>query len=165
MLHWPKINLILGKIILMSLQDKVNSSIKDAMLSKDQVKLRGLRAIKSAIMIALTEKGSDGTMNEDQEIKLLQKMAKQRKDSIEIFEEQGRDDLATKEKEELETIEEFLPAQLSEAEIEAVVKEIIEQTGASSMQDMGKVMGASNQKMAGKADGKTISGIVKRLLS
>ena len=133
------------------------------MKAKDQVSLRGIRAIKAAILILKTD-GSGGEMDNDKEIKLLQKLIKQRKDSLEIYEKQGREDLAATEKEEIEVISKYLPAQLSEEEIEVKIKAIIEQTGASSMKDMGKVMGMASGQMAGKADGKTIASIVKRLL-
>ena len=149
----------------MSLKSTIESEIKQAMLNKDKDRLRALRAIKSQILLAETEKGGGGELSEDTEMKLLSKAAKQRKDSIEVFEKQGRDDLAATEKSELEVIESFLPKQLSEEEIEAEAKAVIEEVGASGPQDMGKVMGASTKKLAGKADGKIISAIAKKLLS
>lgn len=135
------------------------------MLAKDNVRLRGLRAIKAAILLAKTEKGGGEALTEDAEIKVLQKLAKQRKESAGIYKEQNREDLYQIEAEELEVIEQFLPKQLSRQEITAVVQDVISRTGASSVKDMGKVMGAANKELAGKADGKTISEVVKELLS
>ncbi|MEO9872223.1 GatB/YqeY domain-containing protein [Ekhidna sp.] len=149
----------------MSLKTTIESEIKQAMLSKDKDRLRALRAIKSQILLAETEKGSEGELSEDAELKLLTKAAKQRKDSIEVFEQQGRDDLSATEKSELTVIESFLPKQLSEAEVETEVKAIISETGATGPQDMGKVMGVATKKLAGKADGKMISSLAKKLLS
>lgn len=149
----------------MSLKSTIESEIKQAMLNKDKDRLRALRAIKSQILLAETEKGSGGDLSEDAEMKLLTKAAKQRKDSIEVFEQQGRDDLAATEKSELEVIESFLPKQLTEAEVEEEVKKVIEEVGAAGPQDMGKVMGAATKKLAGKADGKMISSLAKKLLS
>lgn len=149
----------------MSLKSTIESEIKQAMLNKDKDRLRALRAIKSQILLAETEKGSGGELSEDAEMKLLTKAAKQRKDSIEVFEQQGRSDLAATEKSELAVIEDFLPKQLSEAEVEEEVKKVIEEVGASGPQDMGKVMGAATKKLAGKADGKVISSLAKKLLS
>ena len=148
----------------MSLETKINTDLKEAMKAKDQVRLRGIRAVKSAILLLKTD-GSGKEIDEKAEIKMLQKLIKQRKDSLEIYEKQGREDLAVKEREEIEVISKYLPEQLSNEELEAKLKEIISETGASSMKDMGKIMGIANQKFAGKADGKTISGIVKNLLS
>lgn len=148
----------------MSLEQKIMAGIKTAMLAKDEKSLRSLRAVKAAIIIAKTAEGSGGEIKEDEEIKLLQKLVKQRKDSLEIYEKQGREDLASKEREEIEVIQKFLPKQMDEAELKTVISKIIEETGASSQADMGKVMGAANKQLAGKADGKTISGIVKELL-
>lgn len=148
----------------MTLEEKIQQDLKTAMKAKDQVSLRGIRAIKAAILILKTD-GSGGEMDNDKEIKLLQKLIKQRKDSLEIYEKQGREDLAATEKEEIEVISKYLPAQLSEEEIEVKIKAIIEQTGASSMKDMGKVMGMASGQLAGKADGKTISTIVKAKLA
>jgi len=135
------------------------------MLAKDNVRLRGLRAIKAAILLAKTEKGGGEAMTEDAEIKVLQKLAKQRKESAEIYKTQNREDLYQIEAEELEVIEAFLPKQLGREEIVAVIKEVIASTGASSVKDMGKVMGVANKELAGKADGRTISEVVKELLS
>lgn len=148
----------------MSLEQQVMAEMKEAMKSKNEAALRGLRAIKAEIIKAKTEPGANGEINEAVEMKLLQKMVKQRKDSLEIFEKQGRADLAEKEQEELAVIEKFMPAQMSEAEIAAEVKKIIAESGASSAADMGKVMGLANKALAGKADGKTISAIVKAQL-
>lgn len=148
----------------MSLEQKVMADLKNAMLAKDEKSLRSLRAIKSAIINTQTAEGFSGELKEDDEIKILQKLVKQRKDSLEIYEKQNRPDLAVKEKEEIEIIERFLPEQMSEAGISKVIKEIIASTGAASPADMGKVMGAANKQLAGKADGKTIATIVKELL-
>ena len=139
--------------------------MKDAMKTKNEAVLRSLRAIKAEIIKAKTEPGAGGAIDEATEQKFLQKMMKQRKDSLEIFAQQGREDLAVKEREEIAVIERFLPKQLSEAEIKTAVAEIIAQTGASSVADLGKVMGAASKQLAGLADGKTISSIVKELLS
>ena len=140
-------------------------AMKTAMKEKDAVALESLRAVKSAILFAQTESGAKAELTEDQELKILQKLVKQRKDSAAIFTEQGRDDLAQPELAQAAVIEQFLPEQLGEEEIAAVVDEIIAQTGASSMKDMGKVMGMASGKLAGQADGKTISNIVKQRLS
>lgn len=147
----------------MTLEEKINNDLKTAMKAKDQISLRGIRAIKSAIMLAKTD-GNATEINEEFEIKLLQKLVKQRRDSLEIFEKQDREDLAIKEREEIGVIEKYLPKQLDAGELKAIVQEIIAQTGASSMKDMGKVMGMASKKLAGKADGKAISTIVKDLL-
>lgn len=149
----------------MSLQNRIMDEIKNAMKAKDTVTLDSLRAVKSALLLAQTETGARAELSADEEIKLLQKLVKQRKDSAAIYIQQGRQDLADPELAQSAVIEKFLPAQLSEAEVETVVSEIISQTGASGMADMGKVMGAASAKLAGQADGKTISGIVKKLLS
>lgn len=149
----------------MNLETQIMAEMKDAMKAKDEATLRTLRAIKAEIIKAKTEPGAGGEINEATEQKFLQKMVKQRKDSLEIFEQQGRADLAVKEKEELEIIQRFLPKQLTEEEIIAVVKDIITSSGASSAADMGKVMGLATKQLAGKADGKIISGIVKSLLA
>ncbi len=147
----------------MSLEAKINTDLKTAMKAKDQVALRGIRAIKSAILLMKTD-GSGNEITEDAEIKLLQKLVKQRKDSLDIYEKQNREDLAVKEREEIAVIEKYLPAQLSAEELESIIKGIIEQTGAESMRDMGKVMGMASKQLAGRADGKTISSVVKSLL-
>ena len=149
----------------MSLQQKVMSAMKEAMKSKDANALTSLRAIKSAILLAQTESGAKEELTEDQELKLLQKLVKQRKDSASIFAEQGRDDLAQPELDQAKVIEQFLPEQLTEEEIEKVVVMTIEDIGASGMKDMGKVMGIVSKELAGQADGKTISTIVKNKLS
>ena len=149
----------------MSLEQKIMGELKTAMLAKDEKALRSLRAIKAAILLVKTSEGAGGELKEDDEIKLLQKLVKQRKDSLEIYEQQSRTDLAQKEKEEIEIIEKFLPKQLSVDELRAEVAVIITEVGASSPADMGKVMGAATKKLAGKADGKTISALVKELLA
>lgn len=149
----------------MSLQDQVMTAMKEAMKSKDSNALTSLRAIKSAILLAQTETGAKTELTEEDEIKLLQKLVKQRKDSATIYTEQGRDDLAQPELDQAAVIEQFLPEQMSEAEIATVVSAIIAKTGATGMQDMGKVMGMASKELAGKADGKTISTIVKEKLS
>ncbi len=149
----------------MALEEKINQDIKAAMIAKEAGKLRGLRAVKAAILLAKTEKGHAEELTEDMEIKVLQKLVKQRKESADIYKTQGRDDLYAIEVEEQEVIEAYLPKQLSSAEVETIIQAIIAETGASSVKDMGKVMGAANQKLAGQADGKTISAVVKSLLS
>ncbi|MFK7953972.1 MAG: GatB/YqeY domain-containing protein [Ekhidna sp.] len=149
----------------MSLKKTIEQGIKEAMLNKDKDRLRALRAIKSLILLAETEKGGQDELSEDTEMKLLTKAAKQRRDSIEIFEQQKRDDLAATEKAELDVIESFLPKQLTEEEIEVEVKSVIEKVGAQGPQDMGKVMGMATKQLAGKADGKLISMLAKKLLS
>jgi len=148
----------------MSLEQKVMEEMKGAMRAKDEAALRTLRAIKAAILIEKTS-GSGGEITEADETKMLQKMAKQRRDSLDIFVQQNREDLAAKEREELAIIERFLPAQMSAEELQVVIKEIIAQTGASSPADMGKVMGVATKQLAGKADGKLISETVKQLLA
>jgi uncharacterized protein len=148
----------------MNLLEKINAEIMTAMRAKDAVRLRGLRAIKSAILIANTD-GSGKELDTEREIALLQKLVKQRRDSLEIFTAQGRADLAVVEEEELATITEFLPQQMTEAELTSAVSEIIAQTGATSMKDMGKVMGAAAKALAGKTEGKLISEMVKKLLA
>ena len=147
------------------LEQTINQEIKAAMLAKNEARLRGLRAIKAALLLAKTEKGASEEISEDTEIKVLQKLAKQRRESAEIYKSQNRDDLFTIEVEELEVIESFLPKQLSREEVESQIKTIINSSGASSVKDMGKVMGLANKQLAGKADGKMISEIVKQLLS
>ena len=139
--------------------------LKTAMLAKDEKALRSLRAVKAAILLAKTSEGANGELKEEDEIKLLQKLMKQRKDSLEIFTQQNREDLAQKEKEEIEVIEKFLPKQMSADELKTELKQIIIEVGASSPADMGKVMGAASKKFAGKADGKTISAMVKEILA
>jgi uncharacterized protein len=149
----------------MSLEQDIMSAMKDAMRSKDQVALRALRAVKSAIIIQKTETGSSFEMSDKDEMKLLQKLVKQRKDSADIFSKQNREDLAKPELEEVEVISKFLPTAMSESEIEIVVKETIASLGAEGMKDMGRVMGVVSGKLAGKADGKTISILVRNNLS
>ncbi len=149
----------------MSLEQQIMTEMKEAMKSKNEGVLRGLRAIKAEIIKAKTEPGAAGEIDEATEQKFLQKMMKQRRDSLDIFEKQGREDLAAKEREEMAVIEKFLPKQLDEAELKEIIKGIIAETGASSPADMGKVMGVASKQLAGKADGKVISGIVKELLA
>jgi uncharacterized protein YqeY len=149
----------------MSLEQDIMSAMKDAMRSKDQVALRALRAVKSALIIQKTEIGSSSKISNEDEMKLLQKLVKQRRDSADIFSKQNREDLAKPELEEVEVISKFLPAAMSEAEIEDVVKKTIDSLGAEGMKDMGRVMGVVSSKLAGKADGKTISGLVRSNLS
>ena len=141
------------------------SDLKAAMLAKNEVALRSLRAIKAAILLAKTAEGGSGELSADAEMKILQKMVKQRKDSLDIFSQQGRTDLAQKEQEEIAVIEKFLPKQMDAEELRIVLKEIIAKTGASTAADMGKVMGAANKELAGKAEGKLIASLVKELLS
>lgn len=148
----------------MSLEQNIMAKMKDAMKAKDEAALRGLRAIKAAILLAKTSGGS-GEISADDEMKLLQKLVKQRKDSLEIFQQQNRTDLAQKEEEEINIIEQFLPKQLGEEELKTIVAGIIAEVGATSAADMGKVMGAASKQLAGQADGKTISAVVKELLS
>jgi len=147
------------------LEKKVMDEMKTAMLAKDEAGLRSLRAIKAAIIIAKTAEGAGGELKEEDEVKLLQKLVKQRKDSLEIFEKQNRPDLAQKEKEEIHIIEKFLPQQMSTDELRSAISSIITETGAASMADMGKVMGAASKQLAGKTDGKAISSMVKELLT
>ncbi len=149
----------------MSLQDKVMAEMKAAMKNKDAAALEALRAVKSELLLAKSNAETKDGLNEEQEIKLLQKLVKQRKDSAAVFSEQGREDLAGPELAQAEIISKFLPAQLSEEEIAVVVSAIIEKTGASSMKEMGMVMGMASKELAGKADGKTISTIVKNKLA
>ncbi|GLB51171.1 aspartyl-tRNA amidotransferase subunit B [Neptunitalea chrysea] len=149
----------------MSLQADIMTAMKEAMKAKNTVALEALRAVKSAILLAQTETGSKEELSQDEEIKLLQKLVKQRKDSAAIYTEQGREDLAEPEIAQAAVIEQFLPEQLSEEEVEKVIKDIIAKTGAESMKDMGKVMGMASKELAGKADGKTISTIVKKALA
>ena len=149
----------------MSLEITINDHLKKAMLAKDEKGLRALRAVKAAILLAKTAEGGSAGISEDGEIKLLQKLVKQRKDSIEIFEQQNRADLAVKEKEEVEVIEQYLPKQMSAEEIKQAVAEIIKQTGVSNISGLGQVMGIASKQLAGKAEGKVISTIVKELLT
>ena len=149
----------------MSLRQQIDDDIKTAMLAKNKEELTALRSVKSLILLAETEKGSSGEISLDAENKLLMKAAKQRKESAEIFQKEGREDLAKKELFELEVISRYLPKQLSEEEVSTELKKVIEQVGAKGPQDMGKVMGAATKQLAGKADGKLISEIVKKLLA
>lgn len=149
----------------MSLETEIMVLLKEAMKAKDEASLRGIRAIKAEIIKAKTEPGAGGQITEEGELKLLQKLVKQRKDSLEIFTQQNRTDLAQKEQEEIDIIEKFLPKQMNEAELEAALQAIIAQVGASSAADLGKVMGVASKQLAGKADGKTIGATVKKLLS
>ena len=149
----------------MNLEQQVMAEMKEAMKAKNEAQLRGLRAIKAEIIKAKTEPGAGGEVSAEGELKLLQKMVKQRRDSLEIYQQQGRADLAQKEQEEIAVIEKFLPAQLSDADLKAELQSIIAETGASSPADMGKVMGVATKKLAGRADGKAISAAVKELLA
>jgi uncharacterized protein YqeY len=149
----------------MSLEQKIMGEMKEAMKSKNEATLRALRAIKAEIIKAKTEPGAHGEINEEKEVSMLQKMMKQRKDSLEIYQQQSRTDLAQKEQEEMAVIEKFLPQQLSGEELKAELQQIITETGASSAADMGKVMGVATKKLAGRADGKAISATVKELLA
>jgi uncharacterized protein len=149
----------------MSLQQDIMTALKEAMKAKDTTALTALRAVKSAILLAQTETGAQTEITEEQELKMLQKLVKQRKDSAAIYLEQGREDLAAPELAEADVISQFLPEALSDADVEKIVDAVIAQTGAQGMKDMGKVMGVVTQKVAGKADGKTISNIVKAKLS
>lgn len=149
----------------MSLELKVMDELKNAMRAKDEAGLRTLRAIKAAIIIEKTAEGATGEITEAMELKMLQKLAKQRKDSLDIFVKQNREDLAAKEREELAIIEKFLPQQMSADELKAAVSDIIAQVGATSAADMGKVMGVASKQLAGKTDGKAISEMVKTLLA
>ena len=139
--------------------------MKQAMKAKDKVRLEALRSIKSAVMLALTEKAKGSELSEEEELKILQRLQKQRKDSLEIYEQQNRADLAEEERSQLAVIEDFLPKQMSPEELKAYLGELISKVGASSPRDMGKVMGVASKELAGKADGKTISGVVRELLA
>ena len=149
----------------MSLEQQIMGEMKDAMKAKDEAGLRGLRAIKAAIIIAKTAEGAHGELKAEDELKMLQKLVKQRRDSLEIFNQQNRPDLAAKESEEIAVIEKFLPKQMGEAELKAAIAKIIAELGATSPADMGKVMGAATKQLAGQADGKAVSAVVKELLS
>jgi uncharacterized protein YqeY len=149
----------------MALLNNLTDELKAAMRAKDTLKLEALRAIKSAVLLAKTASAGDAELPEEEEIKLLQKLVKQRKDSAQIFREQNRDDLATTEEVQAEVIAKFLPEQLTTEAIEKIIDEIIVKTGAEGMKDMGKVMGMASKEMAGKADGKSISTIVKQRLN
>lgn len=149
----------------MSLEQKVMAEIKEAMKLKNEAALRGLRAIKAEIIKAKTEPGAGGEVSAEKELSLLQKMMKQRKDSLKIYQQQNREDLAKKEQEEIAVIEKFLPQQLSAGELKSELQKIISETGASSPAEMGKVMSVATKKLAGRAEGKTISAMVKELLA
>ena len=149
----------------MSLEIKINNAIKEAMKNKDQQSLTPLRVIKTALLMQKTQKGSDQSISNEDEMKILQKLVKQRRESAEIYSNQGRDDLAISELKEAELIQNFLPKALSENEIEIEVKQIIDQINAEGMKDMGKVMAIATKNMLGKADGKIISSVVRKLLS
>lgn len=149
----------------MSLEQKITGELKTAMLAKDEKGLRSLRAIKAAILLAKTSEGAGGELKEEDETKLLQKLVKQRRDSLEIFQQQNRADLAQKEQEEIEIIEKFLPRQMTAEELKEALIRIIAEVGASSPADMGKVMGVASKQLAGKTDGKAISTAVKELLA
>ena len=146
------------------ISNTIDQEIKQAMLAKNQAKLRGLRAIKAALLLARTEKGSE-EVTEEAELKILQKLIKQRKESADIYAQQGRSDLAIIEEEEIEVINQFLPKQMEREEVEAVIAKIVRDSGASSVKDMGKVMGLANKELTGKADGKLIAEIVKAQLA
>jgi len=147
----------------MSLEERINQDLKEAMKAKDDVALRGIRAIKAAILLEKTS-GAKHDLAQDVEMKILQKLVKQRRESLDIYEKNGREDLAKTEREEIAIIERYLPQQLSEAELRSEIQAIVTATGASSMKDMGKVMGMATKKLAGRADGKAVSDIVKELL-
>jgi uncharacterized protein YqeY len=149
----------------MALEQKVMAELKTAMLAKDEAALRGLRAIKAAIILAKTSEGAGGELHEADESKLLQKLVKQRKDSLAIYQQQHRADLAKKEEEEIAIIERFLPKQLDETALRAIISTIIAETGATSPADIGKVMGVATKQLAGQADGKTINAVARELLS
>ncbi|MBS4039609.1 MAG: GatB/YqeY domain-containing protein [Flavobacteriales bacterium] len=149
----------------MSLQATINEEIKNAMRAKDAIALEALRAVKSAILLALTDGGAKEELSSDEEIKLLQRLVKQRKDSADIYTKQGRADLAEPELAQVAVIEKFLPEQMSEEQVEQVVQSLIAANGFSGMANMGALMGLATKELAGKADGKLISGVVKRLLS
>lgn len=146
----------------MTLEEKINADLKSAMLAKDEPTVRGLRAIKQAVLLAKTSGG--GSVTPEEEVKMLQKLVKQRKESVEVYVQQGRQDLADPELQEIAVIEKYLPKMMSEDEIAVVVKEVIVQTGATTAQEMGKVMGVVTKKLAGKADNKLVSQLVKQLL-
>lgn len=148
----------------MNFTDKINNDLKEAMKAKDQNALRAIRAIKAAILLANTD-GSGNEVDDEKGIQILQKLIKQRRESLDIFEKQGRTDLALVEKEEIQVIEKYLPEQLDESQLRQILQDLIQESGASSTKDMGKVMGLASKKLAGQADGKAISSIVKELLT
>jgi uncharacterized protein YqeY len=148
----------------MTFEEKINSDLKNAMLARDEKSVRGLRAIKQAILLAKTA-GNGGELAAADEIKMLQKLVKQRKESAEIYHQQGRADLASVEEEEIAVVERYLPKQMSEEEVKSILKEIISTVGATSAADLGKVMGAATKQLAGKADNKMVSTLVRQMLS
>lgn len=148
----------------MNLEQKVMTALKTAMLAKDEKAVRGLRAIKAAIILAKTSEGAAGSISESEEIKLLQKLVKQRRDSLEIYQQQQRADLAQKEQEEIDVIEQFLPRQLSPDDLRTKLEALVQALGASAPSDMGRVMAAASKELAGQADGKTISAVVREIL-
>jgi uncharacterized protein YqeY len=147
------------------ISNTIDQEIKQAMLAKDQARLRGLRAIKAALLLAKTEKGTAEEITEEAEIKLLQKLVKQRKESADIYKQQGREDLSVVEEEEIAVISAFMPKQLDGAEVEQIIIKLIKDSGAVSVKDMGKVMGLANKELAGKADGKLIAELIKKQLA
>lgn len=147
----------------MTLEEKIMQDLKEAMKAKDEAALRGIRAVKAAIILVKTD-GSGKPIDTEREIQILQKLVKQRKESLEIFEKQNREDLAKKERDEIAVIEKYLPQQMNESELETVLQEIIDKVGATSVKDLGKVMGLASKELAGKADGKMIAQVTKRLL-
>ncbi len=149
----------------MSLISKIDAEIKQAMLQKQEARLRGLRAIKAALLLAKTEKGASEELSEEAEVKAVQKQIKQRKDSIEIYKQQNREDLAKIEEEEVAVMEEFLPKQLSAEELRAAIQELVNSLGVTDIKEMGKVIGAANKALAGKSDGKSLAEMVKQVLS
>lgn len=149
----------------MNLDQTISNEIKNAMLAKEEGKLRTLRAIKSAFLLAKTEKGATGELDEEQIIKILQKMKKQREDSLEIYVKQNREDLAAKEREEVAVIDSFLPAQLSDEALKSILKDLAKNLGVTDIKGMGKLMGAASKELSGKADGKRIAEVVKAILS
>jgi len=149
----------------MALLEKIEADLKTAMKNKEKEKTEALRSIKTAIMLAKTEKGADKNISEEKEIKIIQKLVKQRKESAEIYQQQNRPELAEMELNEAKFIEDYLPEQMSDEELTEIIEKIIEETGAESMKDMGKVMGIAQRQLAGKADGKVIADKVKSVLS
>lgn len=148
----------------MALEETINNDLKAAMMAKDAAAMRALRAVKAALLLAKTEKGGTGEVTAEKEVQILTKLVKQRKESIDIFEKQNREDLATTEKEEVAVIEKYMPSMMSDEEITAVIQKAIAATGATTQREMGKVMGAVSKELAGKADNKKVSEIVKSLL-
>jgi len=149
----------------MSFEEKINADLMQAMLKKDESATRGIRLIKAAVLLAKTEKDGEKELSDESAMKILQKMMKQRKDSLEIYEREKREDLAKKEREEMEVIGRYLPEQMSAEELKMALKKILEETGATGIKDMGKVMSVASKQFAGRADGKMISAVVKELLA